>query len=222
MGRMRIRIALGLAFLATAIGFVIDMTGSAPRLAGDDKVRWPAPAFTDVVPGGGKLCVGNTVLPNDAGSIEMMIGTYGRLMPRITLDFVGGAGKPITTGAIAAGTPQGPDAVTPLPLRYPHGPSTIGTLCLHVGGAHPLAFGGDTFAVAAAATTVDGRPQAGRPSILFYRPGRDSWWALLGVLDLRFGLGKSPIFGDWTLPVIFVAALALWIGVARLLLKELR
>jgi len=40
MGAMRARIALGLAVLATAIGLVIDMSASAPRLAGDDHVSW--------------------------------------------------------------------------------------------------------------------------------------------------------------------------------------
>ena len=42
MGAMRVRIALGLAVLATAIGLVIDMSASAPRLAGNDHVSWPA------------------------------------------------------------------------------------------------------------------------------------------------------------------------------------
>ncbi|HEY1775093.1 MAG TPA: hypothetical protein VGG41_02935 [Solirubrobacteraceae bacterium] len=216
---MRVRIALGLAFLATAIGFAIDMSGSAQRVAGDDKVAWPAPAFTDIVPGRGRICVGDTVLPNDAASFVMTIGSYRYKMPRIAVAFHNGAGRVVSTGLLKAGAPQG---VVSLPLSHPHGGSIVGTLCLHVEGPHQVAVGGADFAVAAAFTKIDGQPQFGRPSVIFYRPGRDSWWSLLGTLDLRFGLGKSPIFGDWTLPLIALVALALWFAVARLLWRELR
>jgi hypothetical protein len=59
-------------------------------------------------------------------------------------------------------------------------------------------------------------------SILYYRPGSESWWDLLGALDLRIGLGKSPIFGNWTLPVLVLAFLLMTVGVIRVLIRELR
>ena len=222
MGRMRVRIALGLAFLATAIGLAIDMSGSAQRLAGDNKVRWPPPAFSDVVPGGGTACIGDTALPSDAGRIAMTIGTYGQRMPRIAIEFDTAAGKRVASAVLRGGGTQAPGGVSYLPLSHPHGPSALGKLCLHVRGRHKIALGGDFFGLAAAFTTIDGAAQSGRPAILFYRPGHESWWSLLGALDLRFGLGKSPIFGDWTLPVIALALLALWFAVGRLLWRELR
>jgi hypothetical protein len=219
MGRMRIRIALGLAFLATAIGLAVDMSAAAPRLAGDDKVVWPAPSFTDIVPGHGRICVGDTILPGDAGRFELTLGSYRRRMPSIAATFTSDAGRRITSGRLPAGAAQG---IVSLSLHHPHGASTAGTLCLHVLGSQRLAVGGDNFALAAAFTTINGAPQVGRPSIIFYRPGRETWWSLLGALDQRFGLGKSPIFGDWTLPAIVLAALALWFAVARVLVRELR
>ena len=39
---------------------------------------------------------------------------------------------------------------------------------------------------------------------------------------LPIGLGKSTVFGDWTFPVLVLIGLALWVGVARVLLRELR
>jgi len=72
MGAMRVRIALGLAVLATAIGLVIDLSAAAPRLAGDDHVSWPArdPGVA-VVPGGGVVCMHATVLPDDAARVVL-------------------------------------------------------------------------------------------------------------------------------------------------------
>jgi hypothetical protein len=211
-----LRIALGLAILATAIGLVIDMSGSAPRLAGSNHVFWPPQALADTVPGGGVLCTADTVLPGDAARMVMTIGSYGHPLPRITIDFTDTTGRRVATGVLAAGAHEGENVS--LPLRYPHGPSAGGTLCLHVGGKLPMVFGGGP----AAGTTIDGTVQGSSPSILYYRPGRESWWQLLGALDRRFGLGKSPIFGNWTLPAVVLAALLLWLGVVRLLVRELK
>lgn len=235
MGRMRIRsalrlafryrvaIAVGLAFLATAIGLVIDMSASAPRLAGDDHGVWPPPALVVTVAGGQTLCTRDLVLPGDAARMVMTIGsttTGGRSipLPRIGIDYTS-AGRPTLTSALRAGAKPG--ELVSLPLRYPHGPDSYGTLCLHAGGPHSqhLEFGGNA---PLSGTTLDGRSLPVRLSILFYRPGRESWWSLLGVLDLRIGLGKSPMFGDWLLPAIVLVALALAFGVARLLLRELK
>jgi hypothetical protein len=225
MGRMRVRIALVLAFLATATGLVIDMSGSAPRLAGDDHVRWPAPALVATVTGGQTICTSGLVVPGDAARMVMTIGaTTGAgtslgTLPRIGIDFTGEDGRRISTSVLRAGAASGEDVS--LPLRYPHGGDSAGTLCLRFGGRHSdrYVFGG---AEPLSGTTIDGVAQPVRVSILFYRPGSESWWSLLGALDLRLGLGKSPMFGDWTLPVLVLAMLALWFAVGRLLWRELR
>jgi hypothetical protein len=220
MARMRVRIALGLAFLATAIGLVIDMSGSAPRLAGGDQAADPALVAT--VHGGATICTSAVVLPADTARMVMTIGsTIGArsvALPRIAIDFAA-AGRRSLHSVLAAG--HAPGEEVSLPLEYPHGGDSDGTLCLHVGGRrrHELEFGG---IAPSQGTTVDGTPLPVRTWILFYRRGRESWWSLLGALDLRLGLGKSPIFGAWTLPVIALVALALWFGVARVLIRELR
>ena len=108
-----------------------------------------------------------------------------------------------------------------IPLRYPHGPSVYTTLCLHVGGTDTVALAGANFTATTSSVTVDGAPAVGRVSVSYLRPGRESWWQLLGTLDQRFGLGKAPIFGDWTLPVLALVALALWIVAVRFVVREL-
>ena len=215
---MRVRVALGLALLATLIGFLIDMSGSAPRLAGGDRVHWPAPdPAVAQAPAGAKMCVDGTVLPGDAAS--MVLAIHGaRLLPRISVSFIDGSGRLLVTGVLPAGaTPSA--AVTIALRRLDHAPSAVGYLCLRAGGHATLLYDG---VVGVGTTTVNGVTQPGSPSILYYRHGSESWWSLLGALDLRFGLGKAAIFGDWTLPFIAFAALVLFGATVRLLLRELR
>jgi len=213
---MRVRIALGLALLATLIGFLIDMSGSAPRLAGSDHVHWPAidPAVA-IAPAGQSMCV-VTVLPSDTASILIAIHGAVRL-PRITVTFDDLTGRRLATGVLRAGVPE--SGAVSIALRHAHAPSVAGNLCLRGGGRATLVYDG---LVGTGVTTVGGVASLGTPAILFYRHGSESWWSLLGALDLRFGLGKSSIFGDWTLPVIALAALALFGAVTRVLVRELR
>ena len=56
---------------------------------------------------------------------------------------------------------------------------------------------------------------------MYLRPGSESWWQLLGVLDERFGFGKATFFGDWTLPVAALLLLGVWVATVRLLIREL-
>jgi hypothetical protein len=212
---MRARLVLGVALLLALGALVLDMSGRAPRIAGTDHVS-PA-IFAAALPHGGTLCQPAMVLPADAQRMEMLIGTYGARVPAISADFVASDGTAVAAGGLAAGAREGNIRV---PLGYPHGATAEGTLCLHVGGAGKVVLGGETF-TGSVVETVDGKPQPGRIDVVYLRPGRESWWQLLGALDERIGLGKSPIFGDWTLPALALALLGVWIATARLLAGEL-
>jgi hypothetical protein len=219
MAGMRVRVAIGLAVLATAVGLVIDMSGSTRRTAGDDGMT--RVGFFDTVPAGGQLCQASMVLPDDAASINVLIGTFGYPVPPIAVAFKNQAGRTVATGSLRAGVRVNPFGNS-IPLRYPHGASVAGTLCLHPGGRHTIAFAGESLPNPQALATVNGTPQPGRVSVTYWRRGRESWWQLLGTLDQRFGLGKSTIFGDWTLPLLALAVLALWIAAVRFMVRELR
>jgi hypothetical protein len=70
--------------------------------------------------------------------------------------------------------------------------------------------------------SVNGRRVAGAISLVYLRHGSESWWELLPTLTTRFGLGKASVFGDWTLPVLALLLLGVWVVTLRLLVRELR
>lgn len=213
---MRVRrLVLGVALLLAAGALALDMSGRAPRIAGTDHIS-PA-AFSATLPRGGTLCQPAMVLPNDAQRMEVLLGTYGAPVPAISADFVAGDGATVAAGRIARGAREG---YVQIPFGYPHGATAEGSLCLHVGGHGKVVLGGEPSS-GAVAERVDGKPQPGRIDVVYLRPGRESWWQLLGTLEERFGLGKAPFFGDWTLPVMALALLGVWIAAARLLVKEI-
>jgi hypothetical protein len=128
------------------------------------------------------------------------------------------AGSTVALGGVQGGH-QG---YVVLPLRRSPGASPAATACLHVGGAFRVAIGGTGVARGSPRERVDGKPQPGLITILYLRRGQESWWQLLPVLDLRFGLGKAAFFGRWALPAVALLVLLLWIGTIRFLAREIR
>ncbi|MGH2884716.1 MAG: hypothetical protein ACRDPA_18775, partial [Solirubrobacteraceae bacterium] len=97
---MRVRIALGLAFLATAIGLAVDMSGSAPRLAGSDHIHWPPASIVGTLQSPGAICLAGTVLPADAASMVITIGSNGRPLPKLGLTFRSTGGRLLAAGGL--------------------------------------------------------------------------------------------------------------------------
>ena len=58
--------------------------------------------------------------------------------------------------------------------------------------------------------------------MLYLRAGEESWWQLIPTLSERFGLGKAPLYGAWSLLLAALLLLGVWIAVFRLLARELR
>jgi hypothetical protein len=120
-------------------------------------------------------------------------------------------------GELAAGAHQGDVTI---PLARGSDISRADRACLRVGGSSKLLIGGERGL--GGIERVDGKRQPGAVSLIYLRPGSESWWELLPTLKTRFGLGKASFFGDWTLPVIALLLLGVWIATVRLLLGELR
>jgi hypothetical protein len=214
---VRVRVVLAVALVLVAGALILDMSGRAPRIAGTDHTN-PV-GFLASIPSHGSVCQAGMVLPSDTGSIEVLIGTYGPPAPQMTATFEGAGNRLVATGRLAAGAKQG---YVRIPLRYAHGAAVGGILCIHLGAAvHELVLAGDQFAPGPESEHVDGKPQDGRIDVVYLRPGRESWWQLLGVLDERFGLGKASFFGNWTLPVAVLLLLGVWVAAVRLLVREL-
>ena len=182
--------------LAVVVGLAVDMSRSAARTAGSDRVS--PQQFSAIVPGGGVVCQPIQGLPYDAARARILIGTYGRALPPVGLRFLDASGATVATSFVAGGR-QG---YVTFPLTRVPGAGAATKACLHVGGGYHDAIGGNGAGLDAGSELVDGRPQPARITIFYVRRGSESWWQLLPVLDLRFGLAKAPWFGRWTLPAV--------------------
>jgi hypothetical protein len=210
------RLALPLAALLVLAVLALELSGAAPRSAGSDHNN-PA-VFAATVPGGGTLCQPIVPLPQDVARTQLLIGTYGHPVPALQLSFSGADGQAVAAGSWTAGGKEGTIIIPVQRLRS----GVAASFCLHVGGHSGVALGGEGGPIGASSEVVDGQPQAGRVSLLYLRAGSESWWQLLPSLDHRFGLGKASLFGDWTLPVIALMLLGVWIAAMRLLLRTFR
>jgi hypothetical protein len=213
---VRVRVVLAVALALVAGVLVLDMSGRAPRLAGSDHL---APVgFVATLEGSRELCQAQIVLPSDAQRVQVLIGTYGLEVPELAVRFLGPGGRLRASGRLAAGATQG-DVL--IPLSYPHGHAAEGVLCVRVGGHSKMVLGGTAATPGPGSEQIGGTPQPGRISVVYLRPGRESWWQLLPSLSQRFGLGKASFFGDWTLAVAALALLGVWVAAVRLLAREL-
>jgi hypothetical protein len=207
-------LAVGLLLVLGTLA--LDMSGSASRIAGTDHVQ-PA-AFVATLQGDQLLCQSQMVLPTDASTIQMLVGTYGHPVPEVSARFLGSGLRVIAQGRIAAGAHEG---LISIPMTYPHGPAQAGVLCLTVVRAPRMVLAGVPFPPGSDSVQVGASRQPGRIDVVYLRPGSESWWQLLPTLSRRFGFGKAPVFGTWTLPVVALALIGVWFGAFRLLAREL-
>jgi hypothetical protein len=214
---VRVRVVLALALLAVAGALVLDMSGRAPRTAGSDHVS--TPIFAASVPGGGAVCQPVSPLPQDAARAQLLIGTYGRPVPELSIRFLTAGGEAVATGILPAGAHEG--TVT-IPLTHTRTAAPSTSVCLRVGGASTSVIGGEGIPLSASSELIDGRQRPGRIGLLYFRRGEESWWQLLPTLGTRFGLGKAPFFGGWTLPLVALMLLGVWAATVGLLSRELR
>jgi hypothetical protein len=215
---VRVRVTVGVGLVLCAIALALVMSARGARISGTDHIN-PV-GFVASLKSGQTLCQPAMILPSDAQRVQVLVGTFGPAAPQLTASFIDSAGHPRTRGRLAAGAPQGNISI---PLAYPHGRTTTGTLCIGVGPLREdrLVLGGDIFPAGPSSERVGSQPQAGRISVTFFRPGRQTWWQMLSTVSSRFGYGKASIFGGWTFPVAVLVLLGLWVAVSRLLIREL-
>ena len=211
---VRAVLALGVTL---AVGLLLlEMSASAPRTAGSDHVG--DPVFAAVVPGGGVLCQPVSPLPDDARRVRLLIGTYGRPVPDLSIRFTSATGVSVAHGELAAGAREGYVTI-PIARATPPGPAS--TICLHIGGSARVAIGGERAPTTADSERVNGTLDAGDIGLLYLRAGNETWWQLFPVLSQRFGFGKATFFGAWTLPAVVIVMVGVWAAAVRLLAREL-
>jgi hypothetical protein len=193
-----IALAAGLTVLLVALGFALF--DSKPRLAGTNNVR--DPLFVAVVPGGQTVCQSGEGVPANTDRLRVLVGTYGRPVPPMTMTAAGPGAR--ITSRVAGGGPEGKISF-PVP-RTRHAVEGL-TICLRNGGKQRIAIGGEAIEPVA---MVGRGGTFGRMRFAWYRPGSENWFQLGGTVLHRFGYGNAPWFGGWLLG--FVAVLLLGAG----------
>jgi len=214
---VRVRGVLGVALALAATAVVVTLSQHGARLAGTDFV--PRNGYAVGISAGAQACQ-TSLVPDDAAVASLLVNTHRRPRPPLVLRIDDLKGGLLATGRIGAGA-QGQLL---LPLTRTIRDEQFTRTCVRnagAAGASKVLLAGD-IARPATAARVDGRLTGGIVAIRYLRPGHASWWAMLPVVSTRFGLGKSTLFGGWTLAAVAALVLLLWAAVARLLLRELR
>lgn len=213
--RKSVRVVLAAGVVIVIAVLVLEMSRSAPRTAGSDHVA--TPVFSAALPHGGVVCQPVEPPPEAMAAVRLLMGTYGRPVPALAVRFLSVAGVTVSRGTLAPGAREG---YLTVPMRRTGELSDAASVCVRVGGASRVVLAGERGP--GGTETINGKPAPGVISLDYLRPGSESWWQLLPTITTRFGLGKAPFFGDWTLPVMALLLVALWVGTLRLLSGELR
>ncbi|HTX33297.1 MAG TPA: hypothetical protein VMD09_18095 [Solirubrobacteraceae bacterium] len=210
-----VRLVLAAGTLLILGVLALEMSPSAPRTAGSNRVQ--PQAFSLFPAGGQTVCQGIEGLPYDAGRVSVLIGTYGRVRPPVQMKFLGADGGLVAQAAAG----RGPQGYVVMPLRRVSR-APAGSVCLRIAAGPKVALGGEVVSALPGGARLDGKPQPGDMTIFYYRPHNETWWQLLPVLDQRFGWGKAPFFGSWTLLFVVALVVLVWAAALRLAVVEFR
>jgi hypothetical protein len=213
--RTRVRVVLGVALALVAVGLVAVLSQRGERMAGTSFV--PNRTFAVELPPHGRACQPGTHLADDSAAAVVLVGSFGRPVPALTLTFTEPGGRLVARGSVAGGGPEG-ERTVPFERVVEGGREGV-IACVRNHGDVRVALGGDTAAPPTAAR-VGGAVTQGAVGFRYLRVGDESWSAIAPVVAQRFGLGKSALFGTWTLPVLALALIALWFATLRLLGRE--
>lgn len=198
--RSRLRLSpvaatLAVGVLALAVLLVLALGASERRLSGSSPVQ--PQAFVVTKQPGGRLCLDDAVLPAGTARLGLVIGTYGRPGPRLTVTARDG-GEPVSRGGLAPGWTEGPVQV---PIRPVRAERAGVRLCVVNEGPGAIAYGGEP-----------GSPPGSQLSVVYLRGAPESGFEVAGRVADRFGRGKSDLFGAWT----FAALVVLVVGAGAL------
>lgn len=212
---MRVRVVLGVALALVGVAVVVALSQRAPRLAGTSFVVQRGPVAA--VPAHAIACQPGTYVPDDSAAAQVVAYPSGPGPLALAVTFRDPDGALVAHGAARDARASGGDVTVPL-TQVVNGNHANATACVRNLGSEGFALSGDVASPGAAAR-VDGRATGGVVGFRYFRAGRQSWWSLMPVVAQRFGLGKSRAFGTWTLPLLALVLLGLWVAAARLLLR---
>lgn len=212
---MRVRVVLGVALALVGVALFVTLSQRSQRLAGTSFVAQRA--FPVVIPSHARACQRSTFLADDSATVQLLVGTYGRPRPALSVVFVDPDGAVVARGRVSGSAREG---VVDVPLAHVvDGDHLATTVCVRNEGSNRAALAGE-IATPDVAAAVEGRLTAGIAGFRYLRAGSESWWSLAPLIAQRFGWGKASLLGTWTLPLLAVVLLGVWVAAIRLLLRE--
>jgi hypothetical protein len=192
-----VRGVLAAGFALLLVAMAVTLARSEPRSAGANQVA----ELEEVVNlnGEGRHCKDGEIVPGEAASLRLLLGTYYRPSPELRV-VVRADGRLVTSGRRPAGGPEGRVEIPLRPVSETTGPARV---CIIVGGGRTVLYG-----------------SGGRVRLEWMRAGSESWFELLLVVAHRFGLAKANPLGSLLLPFAALLLVAAWIAAARLVLRE--
>jgi hypothetical protein len=197
-GRRAVVGALVAAVVLAAV-LAVNLSKTAPRLAGVDQTRLDA--FSTALEPGATVCQPNETVPSDAGAVSLVVGLFGGNAQPLSVSVSDNEG--VRRARISG--PYGDGARVTAPLSGPRRASVGARLCIRNDGDARVAFGG----IADAAQIVDRSAEVtGRIGVSWYRPGSESWWSVASAVAERGGRAKAGWVGMWTMWAMLAAVLA--------------
>jgi hypothetical protein len=215
VGALQIGAAVGAVGLALVLA-LIALLPQKTRLAGTNSVG--PQAFVTRLNPGRALCQTNVLIPKDSAGVRLLVGTFGRLGPRLTATIEGRSPSFMRRASI-----QGyRDGSSPV-LAFEPVSETVRAdrLCLRVAAGGDVALAGepDPNADQLSELTVAGSPVAGDLSIQTVRAGKESLAELVPTVFERASRFRPGWVGPWTYWALVALALAL-VPAAVLLLRR--
>jgi hypothetical protein len=187
---IRVLVVFAAGVVAIASGVMAVMNDRAPRQAGNNGIK--AVAFDVFAEDRRPVCQEGEVVPRDAASLQMTIGTFGAPGEPLEATFTK-EGRTVTRGRLGRGWREG---VVHIPIRRVARTTSDVTVCIRSASRGRIGLAG----------------HEGRFRLGYFRAGRESWFELAGTVTHRFGLGKAAWQGSWTIglaAVLLLTALGL-------------
>jgi hypothetical protein len=213
-GLTPVRVVVGVGLLAIAIAAVAILAQRAQRRSGTNLTA--DTGYVIPLGAGEQLCEPGELLPGDTGALRLSASSGASPGGRLSASLADAQGRTVGSGALAAGWRTG--AVT-IPISRVAQTLPGALVCLVNEGKQPISLGGSV-PDANFYVVLGGKPLSGRMRIEYMRPGRESWFALLGTLAHRFSLAKADLVRHWAAAAAIVLMLIAIVLATRVILRE--
>ncbi|HEX4483914.1 MAG TPA: hypothetical protein VH081_09005 [Solirubrobacteraceae bacterium] len=212
-GLTPVRVVVGVGLLAIAIAAVAILAQRAQRRSGTNLTA--DTGYVIPLGAGEQLCEPGELLPGDTGALRLSASSGASPGGRLRASVADAQGLTVSTGALAPGWRTG---VVTIPISRIARTLPGALVCLLNEGAR-ISLGGSV-PDANFYVVLGGKPLSGRMRIEYMRPGRESWFALLGTLAYRFSLAKADLVRHWAVAAVIVLMLIAIVLTTRVILRE--